>query len=288
MNHSVATLPVNSAGEERIGNILLEQGKLRQEDIERVLRMQKQHGSSFGEAATRLGLISENDVRQVLARQFGYHYLQPGEGCYPPELVAAYQPFSRQVETIRGVRTHLMQHWFGRGKKNLVVAGVDSGDGASFFAANLAVVFSQLGGRTLLIDANLRRPRQHDIFNLKGRQGLSDILAYRAGMETFCKVESFIHLSVLPAGTLPPNPQELISRALFSEINVSLANRFDVVLVDVPAFSSGSDALAVAARIGGVLLVCRKHKTRLATVNTVSDQLIRAGAEVVGTVLIEF
>jgi protein-tyrosine kinase len=288
MNHPVATFPLKSDGEARMGSILVEQGKLRQEDIERVLRTQKQDGTSFGETARKLGLVSEADVQRALARQFDYHYVQPGEGKYPRELVAAYDPFSQQVEMLRAVRTHLMQTWFGRGRSALTIASADSGEGASFFAANLAVAFSQLGKRTLLVDANLRRPRQHAIFNLTGRQGLADILANRAGVETFSKVESFPQLSVLPAGTVPPNPLELVSRPAFAELCDSLAGRFDVILFDVPAFSVGSDALAISTRTGGAMLVCRKGRARMASIRSASHHLTHAGVEVVGSVLLEF
>jgi protein-tyrosine kinase len=227
-------------------------------------------------------------VQQALARQFDYHYLQPGQGRFPRELVAAYEPFSPQVEVLRSVRTHLMHSWFGCGRRTLAVAGAASGEGASFFAANLAIAFSQLGERTLLIDANLRRPRQHAIFNLSGRQGLSDILANRAGVETFSKVEHFPHLSVLPAGTIPPNPLELVSRAAFAELQESLASRFDVILIDVPAFAEAADALSICARTGGALLICRKNRGRVGTVRAASRQLARAGVQVVGSVLVEF
>jgi protein-tyrosine kinase len=286
--HPVATLPIRSDDKSSMGSILLEMGKLTLKDIDHVLDAQRKHGLRFGEAAKLLNLITEMDVQQVLARQFDYDYLQPGQGKYPPELIAAYHPFSSQVETLRAVRTELMQRWFGRGRRTLAVAGVNHGEGVSLFTANLAVVFSQLGERTLLIDANLRRPRQHQIFGLKGRQGLSDILADRAGMETFCKVDSFVHLSVLPAGTRPPNPQELISRDSFGEVSASLAGRFDVILIDVPAFSAGADALAIATRVGGVLLVCRKDVTSLKDLDAAHARLVRAGAEVVASVLVAF
>lgn len=271
-----------------IGGLLLESGKITPENAERVLRMQKELGIRFGEAAQRLGLITEADIQQVLARQFDYPYLQPGAGKYPQELVAAYQPFSSQVETLRAVRSQLMLRWFARGSKSLVVLGMEPGDGASLFAANLAVVFSQLGEHTLLVDANLRKPRQHEIFDLKTRQGLSDVLAGRAELDIIAKVESFVALSVLAAGTLPPNPQELLSRSSFVTLNKQLESRYDAVLYDVPAYSTGSDAIAVAARAGGVLLVARKNKTLMAEVAAMSEQMTQSGAQVVGSVMVDF
>lgn len=276
------------SGDSSIGGLLLESGKITPENAERVLRMQKELGIRFGEAAQRLGLITEADIQEVLARQFDYPYLQPGAGKYSEKLVAAYQPFSHQVERLRAVRSQLMLRWMARGHKSLVVAGVSPGDGASLFAANLAVVFSQLGEQTLLVDANLRTPAQHSIFNLSNRQGLSDLLAGRAERDAITKVESFVDLSVLGAGTLPPNPQELLSRPNFGALVRDLESHHDVVLYDATAFTIGSDAMALASRVGGVLLVIRKNHTNVADVQATTEQLALSGAQVVGTVLVEF
>jgi chain length determinant protein tyrosine kinase EpsG len=288
-----ATIPLAAATPPRnagtsIGGLLLESGKITPEGAERVLRMQKELGIRFGEAAQRLGLITEADIQQVLARQFDYPYLQAGEGKYSSQLVAAYQPFSAQVETLRAVRSQLMLRWFARGHKSLVVMSARPGDGASLFAANLAVVFSQLGEQTLLVDANLRKPRQQEIFNLAQRQGLSDALAGRVDLQAITRIESFVDLSVLGAGTLPPNPQELLSRDTFSTMSTQLESRYDVVLYDVPAGGTGSDALAVAARAGGVLLVVRKDHTPIGAVGALSEQLAQSGVKVVGSVLVSF
>ncbi|RZL30450.1 MAG: chain length determinant protein tyrosine kinase EpsG, partial [Rubrivivax sp.] len=143
-----------------MGALLLDAGKLTPEDFERVLRMQNETGIRFGEAAVRLGLVGEDDIQQVLARQFAYPYLQKGQAGLSPKLVAAYQPFSPQVEALRAIRSQLMLRWFARGRRALAIVGVDPDDGAALFAANLAIVFAQLGEQTLLVDANLRAPRQ--------------------------------------------------------------------------------------------------------------------------------
>lgn len=288
MSHPALSIPTQAAApDSRIGGLLLEAGKLNPEQAERVLDTQKEFGIRFGEAALRLGLINQADLRQVLARQFDYPYLEFGVARYSEQLVAAYQPFTPQVETLRAVRSQLMLRWFARGRKALVVQGVDGGDGASLFAANLAVVFSQLGQRTLLVDANLRQPRQHQIFALARSQGLSDMLAGRAGLDIIASVDAFAALAVLGAGTPPPNPQELLSRAAFASLNAQFKACHDVVLYDTPAFAAGADALAVIARAGGVLLVARANRTRLADIHALAAQVAHCGAEVVGSVLVE-
>ena len=272
-----------------IGHILLDMGKITPVEAERVLRLQKESGLRFGDAALKLGLITEADIQLVLAQQFDYPYLLPGQGNHPPELVVAYQPFGSQVEVFRAVRSQLMLRWFTSGRKALAIVSYNPDDGVSLFAANLAVVFSQLGERTLLIDANLRAPQQHKIFNLRNKQGLSEVLADRANIfEVISKIESFVDLSVLPAGTTPPNPLELLNRNSFDELNDELARQFDVILYDTLAFSNGVDALAIAARTEGVLMVAHKNNSRLSDINAMSEQLKSSGSEIVGSVLIDF
>ncbi|MRV74176.1 chain length determinant protein tyrosine kinase EpsG [Duganella sp. FT92W] len=288
MTATLSSAHMKPSPDTSIGTMLVAAGKISPDNSERVLRMQKELNIRYGEAAQRLGLVSETDIQQVLARQFDYPYLQQGDGDYSPLLAAAFQPFSPQVEVLRAVRNQLMLRWFSQGHKALVVAGVASGDGASVFTANLAIVFSQLGEQTLLVDANLRAPRQHDLFGVKRRQGLSDILAGRAELSTVARIDDFIDLSVLCAGTLPPNPQELLSRSGFAALNAQLSARYDAVLYDVPAFERGSDALALAARAGGVLLVARKNHTPLEDVQALVTQVRHTGAEVVGAVMVEF
>jgi capsular exopolysaccharide synthesis family protein len=138
------------------------------------------------------------------------------------------------------------------------------------------------------VDANLRAPRQQDAFAIKPRQGLSDLLAGRADLDVIARVPAFVDLSVMPAGTLPPNPQELLAREGFRNLNTQLESRYDVVLYDVPPFQAGVDAIAVASRAGGALLVTRKNYTRISHIGRTAEQLVDAGCEILGSVVMEF
>lgn len=272
----------------RLGSLLIEAGNLSLDDAERVLRSHEDLGIRYGEAALRLGLVSEDDIRQALARQFAYPYLRPGQARLSPRLVAAYEPFSPQAEALRAVRSQLLLRWFARGPRALAIGCASGDDGASLCAANLALVFSQLGEPTLLVDANLRDPRQHELFGLRPRQGLSDLLAGRGDLDAILRVPPFADLSVLPAGTVAPNPQELLARPGFATLAAQLEERYAVVLYDLPPFAAGADALVVSGRAGGVLLVTCKHRTRVADVARMAGQMHDAGAEVVGSVMMEF
>ena len=170
-----------------LGAILIDSGQLQPEDAERVLQYQKQHNLRFGEAAVRLGLISEADIQFALSRQFAYAYLRKTPGEARPlsdELVAAYQPFSPRVEQLRAIRSQLMLRWFDRAEERqvLTVVGAERGEGRSHLAANLAIVFSQLGERTLLVDADMREPRQHYLFHLENQIGLSTLCFARIAL----------------------------------------------------------------------------------------------------------
>jgi chain length determinant protein tyrosine kinase EpsG len=270
--------------QQTLGRILLEQGKLDAQAAEQVLRLQKEKNLRFGEAAVQLGLISEADMRQALARQFDYPYLAPGQSDYSPELVAAYDPYGAPVEALRALRSQLMLRWFAT-HKTLAVLGVDDGKTASQLTANLAVVFSQLGERTLLIDANLRASQVSGLFNLGNRPGLADLLADRAGLAAIVRIPEFVDLSVLPAGAQAPNPAELIARPQMIRLLENLADHYDVTLLDAPPTSQSADYQIVAARVRGALLVVSKNRTRLADVAAAKTMLAAAGAEPVGAVL---
>ena len=288
-NQALEATPVaHSVRDGSIGRLLLQLGKITPADSENILRAQQEHGLRFGDAALKLGLIKESDIRQVLALQFNYTYLQAGPGDYSAELVAAYKPFSQQVEALRALRSQLVMRWFNEGYKSLAVVSAHSGEGGSFLAANLAIVFSQLGEKTLLVDANLREPRQHSIFNLKENLGLSDIIAGRAGLNIITKVDSFVDLSVLGAGTIPPNPQELLNRSTFTDFMNQAISQYDVVLVDTTPASATADAQATVARCGGALLVSRLNHTRLSDIAEMREQISVTGARIVAAVVNDF
>lgn len=272
-----------------IGAILMDSGVLSPEDAERILLFQKEHDLRFGEAAVRLGILSEADIQYALSRQFSYAYLRANAEKKPlsEELVAAYQPFSARVEQLRAIRSQLMLRWFDKTEQRqiLTVVSIDSGAGRSHLAANLAIVFSQLGERTLLIDADMRRPRQHELFLLQNKVGLSTVLSGRSRDEAIIRITDLAGLYVLPAGPIPPNPLELLSRMNLDEFLIHARASFDVVIIDTPALETGEDAAMIASRTGSVLAIARSGKTRVAAYNDMVQGLVEAGVSVVGSVL---
>ncbi|MCL4472149.1 MAG: chain length determinant protein tyrosine kinase EpsG [Gammaproteobacteria bacterium] len=189
-----------------IGKLLQDAGKLKLQDMDRVFKLQQDQNLRFGEAAVKLGLVTDADIQYALAFQFEYPYLPDGREGLSHELVAATEPYGKEAEALRSARSQLLLRWFQEGRKTLAIGCTREGEGASYLAANLAVLFAQLGRKTLLIDADLRQPRQHQIFNLGNSMGLSDILAGRATSTLASPIKPFPTLSVLPSGSPPPQP----------------------------------------------------------------------------------
>ena len=270
-----------------IGAILIDTGRLSAENAERILRLQKEQGKRFGDAAIELGLLNEDDIRFALSSQFDYPYLMASDNSLSQELVAAYKPFSPAVEQLRALRSQLMLRWFDAEteRKALAVVSPGAGEGRSFIAANLAIVFSQLGERTLLIDADLRNPSQHQLFKLGNSAGLSGLLAGRTTAEAIVRIPSLLGLSVLPAGAIPPNPQELLGRPAFIEALHTFSRDFDIIIIDTPAASEYADAQTVAARAEAAIMLARKNQSSLPDMAQFARSLQQSGTTVVGSVL---
>jgi protein-tyrosine kinase len=273
-----------------IGAVLVDAGRLRPEEAQQILRLQHEKGLRFGDAGKLLGLLSEADIDFALSRQFDHPYLKRGECGVSEEVIAAYDPFSAHVESIRALRSQLKFRWFDYdpARKALAVVSSARNEGRSFIAANLAVLFAQLGERTLLIDADLRNPRQHRLFGLDNRAGLSAVLSGRGGPETVQRVAPLRHLMVLPAGAPAPNPLELLSRAVFAQLLQQLATQVDVILLDSPAAGQTADAQTIAVRAGAALIVARRNASRLWRIQGISDSVSQAKATIVGAVLNDF
>lgn len=271
----------------QLGAMLVEEGKLNSSDIARIADLHKSGELRFGEAAQRLGLLSDDDLQAALAKQFDLPRLSPSHVGISSELVTAFLPHHPRAEEMRALRTQLLIRWFESipERRMLAIVSPGMGDGRSYFAANLAVVFSQLGLRTLLVDADLRHPRQHRIFDVPDHVGLSAVLAGRADTSAIVAVNGFSKLFLLPAGAPPPNPQELLSRPRMAGLMDELQGKFDIVLLDSSAAKTYADARSVAFRAGSAVVLARRNLTSVADTNGVIRDLNDAGTRVVGTVM---
>ncbi len=274
-----------------IGSIISETRNLSAEQVESILDYQRKNGVRFGEAAIALGFASADDVLFALAQQFHYPYAPEEKRKANPELVTLNAPFSVQSEAFRGIRSQVMVRVFnevdGR-RPALAVISPDAQDGKTFFAANLAVTLAQLGGRTLLVDADMRGPRQHEVFGLPNSSGLSGILSGRAESRIVQQVPGVPSLFVLPVGITPPNPVELVERPAFGLLLRELTHKFDHVIVDTPAMIYGADASVIAARCGAALMIARKNRTQVGAIQDLTAALAGTPAKLAGVVMNDY
>ena len=272
-----------------VGELLVSGGVLPADAVGRVMARQRELGIPFGEAAVDLGLVTRADVLLALAHQFDYPVLPAGDQGVSPELVAAFEPNSERVEALRQLRSQLVLRRAAEPRLNTIaVVGVGRGEGRSWLAANLAVLFSQLGERTLLIDGDLRHPRQQELFRLAPAGGLTSRLAERGEKCALQPHPRFGQLSVLQAGIVPPNPQELLARPAFGAQLAVARDSFQMTLVDTPAAEIGADAQLVAATCGSAVVVARRHASSQPRVARLAASLREAGVNVIGGVLLDF
>lgn len=270
-----------------IGDFIRQVRGLSEAQVEEILGHQRLHGIRFGEAAVALQLATRDDVLWALSQQFHYPYA-PGDGAsFNSELIAAVDPFHRQTESFRDIRSQLMLGALApeQPRRALAVMSPNIGDGKSFFAANLAVVFSQLGARTLLIDADMRTPRQHALFGVPNDYGLSSILSGRSDTKAIHSLQDLPSLFVLPVGTLPPNPLELLQRPAFGLLVNELLGKFDHVIVDTPSSTHGADCRVLAAKCGVAMIIGRRGKSRMKALQGLVSEVTRGPAKFAGVVI---
>lgn len=273
-----------------IGDIIRDTKHLSQEQIDQIVECQRANGLRFGEAAVKLGLVTNADIVFALSQQFSYPYASEIRQGAQQELVTASQPFGKQAEAFRAIRSQLMMRIFNplEPKRALAVTSPEGGDGKTFFVANLGVALAQLGGRTLIVDANLRNPRLHELFDLPNTSGLTGILSGRQEENVIYQAPDIPSLFVMPVGVIPPNPLELLERPAFRLLMGELLRKFDHVVVDTPAGTLGSDAVVIAARSGAALTLARKNRTRIKHLHEMVNQLSETTAKLTGVIVNEF
>jgi capsular exopolysaccharide synthesis family protein len=278
------------------------------ESVEQIAALVRSEGLSFSEAALRLGLVSPADLQDANAWADG-HSAQPstietaihrakartaialrhaGFGRPGTNLRLVHDPDSHRSEQIRALRTELMLH-VGEARHDNVVALMSpgAGEGRSQLCAELAIAFAQADRRTLLVDADMRHPQQHVLFNADNQWGLAQALALGEAGSLY-GVEGVPELSLLTAGIIPPNPLELVSNRRFGRMVETWRRTYDFVLIDTPAVSQYADGLAIATAATRVLLVTRTESTSFSSMQALVRRLGPTQARIIGAVLNKF
>jgi succinoglycan biosynthesis transport protein ExoP len=188
-------------------------------------------------------------------------------------------------EAFRMIRTNVLFSSAEEGPKVLVVTSSGPGEGKTVVASNVAVALAQAHQRVLIVDADMRKPRIHTVFNRKQTPGLSNLLVGNAKASEAVRNTSVPGLWAMPSGLIPPNPAELLGSKRFKELVMTLGQHFDWVIVDTPPIMAVTDSSLAAHVATGVLFVVGSEMTSRHTAQRACEQLGNAKAKFLGAVL---
>jgi len=291
-------------------SVLISHFKLTPDTVDKIYAEMQLSDMSFTDVALRLGYVSPEQITEALLRTRGglaqneagliesvirrvssdrRVVVRHGEDVKPGEqLILAHDPYNPRSERIRALRTELLLLNEGTRGANIVpVMSPCSGEGRSQLAAELAISFAQLGRRTLLVDADMRKPKQHVLFATSNENGLSRAIS--AGEKPFFHpVVGLPLMHLLTAGPIPPNPLELLSDGRFEKLLSEWRNTYEFIVLDTPPVSLCADGMAVATLAARVLLVSRAQHTSYKATRDMLRRLETTQSNILGAVLNHF
>jgi receptor protein-tyrosine kinase len=295
---------------ERLRDALLEMGSLTLDEAGRVDDAMRTFGLGFADAAISLGLVTSDELYQAthaihqipprpsdgiieralhkrsMNRKLPVKYVRMVEAGR--SLILAHDPDHAYSEQIRALRTELLLlNGAWRNGISLVILGPCRGEGRTQLSAELATAFSQLGQRTLLVDADLRRPRIHALFDTDNSFGLGQALASGVDPE-FLGVRSLPNLSVLIAGASVQNPLELLTNGDFQREMYVWRKQYNMIIVDTPPISEFADGLAISSFADQVVIVGRTGSTPHHELKEMLRRMGGTQSRIVGAVMQSF
>jgi protein-tyrosine kinase len=295
----------------RLRDALIAMGKLTPDGAVRIEEAVRTMGIGYGDAAIHLGLITPADLEDatVAARQLpsqipdgivegalhkmsfnrGLPVKYVGTARAGPALMLLSEPDGTFSEQIRALRTELLLlNSASRGGRSLVILSPCRGEGRTQLCAELAIAFSQLGQRTLLVDADLRRPRVQELFESNNAfDGLGQALA-SGGIPELLSVEKLPHLSVLLAGPSVPNPLELLTNGNFQRQLQDWRKKYSMIIIDTPPITEFADGLAIASFAEQVVIVGRSGSTPHHDIKEMLRRMGGTQSRIVGAVFSSF
>jgi capsular exopolysaccharide synthesis family protein len=201
------------------------------------------------------------------------------------ELITHQDLRSNLSEAFRNIRTNVLFISADKPKSLLLVSSALSGEGKTFIASNMAVTIAQMGKKVLLVDADLRKPRVHNVFALQRTPGLSNYLVGQNGIESVVQDSEVENLQVITSGDIPPNPAELLASTAMPDFLSIVRERFDTVIFDSPPMMGVTDAVELSSVMDGTILVLRSHTTPRVIIERTIQQLNEVDATMMGIIL---
>ena len=206
------------------------------------------------------------------------------------ELIVANNPKSGVAEAIKTIRTNLLFSSIDEPVKSILITSSMSGEGKSFISANLAVAFAQAGVKVLIVDCDLRRGRQHKIFNIDNEQGLSNLLLddVDKNYKKYIKKTRYENIYVLPMGIVPPNPSELLASAKNKQLVKLLKQKFDLVIYDGVPVGGLTDSVIMADLVDKIVIVSAYKVTPVEFLANTNKALEKFKDKIAGGILNKF
>jgi capsular exopolysaccharide synthesis family protein len=293
-----------------LSDILIAHCNLSAQDIDRINETMQARRQSFSEAALHLNLVTRenvDDVSRFVRGQFrasqagvietamrsakgGSTALTVRQGIArrSSELIHALGADNERSEKVRALRTDLMLLSEAAQRGNVfALMSPGRAEGRSQLCAELAIAFAQLGRRTLLVDADLRHPRQHVLFTTDTQWGLAETLAHGEPPYVHA-VEGLPELAVLTSGTIPPNPLELVAHQRFERLLTELRRLYDFIIIDTPAVSLYADGLQIATVARSLVVLSRTDVTSFESMKDMLRRLGVTGSRILGAVTSKF
>src|SRR6202142_2717464 len=202
------------------------------------------------------------------------------------ELITQVRPQSQMAESYRALRTSLLLTSLGGPPKVIMVTSARPQEGKTTTSINTAIVLAQKGVRVLLVDADLRRPSVHKTLGMGPRSGLSNVLTGTATLQQTVTTSPVLpNLFVLPAGSPPPNPAELLASSHMRDLLAELREQYDHIVIDTPPTLSVTDAVVLPPRADATILVIRSGQTTKQALRRSRDILMQVNAHVAGVLL---
>ncbi len=203
---------------------------------------------------------------------------------YKNKVISMIQSKEPVVDAYRHVRTNIQFANVDSALKRIMITSSIPGEGKTLTAANLAISFAELGKRILVVDCDLRKSHQHILFNIRKSPGLSDYLAHNIALEKTIYMTHVPNLYVMPAGTTPPNPAEMLASAKMETLIQTLEQNFDFVIYDTPPIIAVTDPVILSRKVGNVIQVVRFGKTNRHVVGDSLNRLRNVNSDVLGVI----
>lgn len=198
--------------------------------------------------------------------------------------ITSEMPKSISAEAYRSLRTSIKFSSVDKPIKTIVVTSSIPGEGKSTISGNLAITLSQSGARVLLIDCDLRKPSIHKKFRVVNDLGLTDILVDKCSLkDVIKKIDEYLFM--ITAGTIPPNPSEIVGSNSMEDLIKELSLSFDYIVMDTPPVIPVTDPLLLAAKSDATIIVVRARKTKEKIIRQTYDELIKVNSNIIGSIL---